>query len=583
MARGPKIVNVTVKRSPSSGSPSKGSPSKGSPSSGINRRSNRGRKKVEHYTYTHEPKRANPKTNKAKSTVVLTRDGKTGKTSKSKTSTRVLRNSRKKIKMSGEIFDLSIPSYNSKFGKEHIKHTITNGINFKIEKFIHELEMIVEGTSDDKSEKRRKRLIFLEKCSENKYIKELFEYFITYLNGGDLESRDFKESFIIITVTGGNVFTLFAQLIKNIIDHKNKSDDIKLTPTNELLIGKLQQKYDRTVDVIDEIYQYSINFTEMISDITSNPYSDFDFKASPNKSPIPPNKSPTPRQVISNIESQVKFIEHEAGFLLFRIKSNLKRTLLQSEISDSYNKEFKSSCNDDIKQLYTQIVQQKHYDTYGCLEKQIEKDKINCCKYIKYLLDEKKNIEENTIINVKTIKKLFQQGKFIKHGLSKVALLSPQLNEIEALIQYIHSISSDLNEYLLMRTKNGDFGTYQDLCNMFVSLNSFSKNGLFFGNLGLSVLNFYLQYPSFFIEEIINNIIENVKLKYKRTKVTKEVSDLQSLHTLFQNALSEQYGQQIKQHIRRVPGLRLTMNCIKQEQDDILDLPLDELMTGLKI
>ncbi len=571
MARGPKTVNVTVKRSPS-----KGSPSKGSPSSGINRRSNRGRKKVEHYTYTHEPKRANPKTNKAKSTVVLTRDGKTGKTSRSKTTTRVSRNSRKKIKMSGEIFDLSIPSYNSKFGKEHIKHTITNGINFKIEKFIHELEMIVEGTSDDKTEKRRKRLIFLEKCSENKYIKELFEYFITYLNGGDLESRDFKDSFIIITVTGGNVFTLFAQLIKNIIDHKKKPDKIQLTPTNQLLIGKLQQKYDRTVDVIDEIYQYSITFNEMISDITSNPYSDFDFKASP-------NKSPTPSEVIKELKRQVNFLEYEAGFLLFRIKSNLKRTLLQSEILKSDNKDFKSSCNDDIKQLYTQIVQQKHYDTYGCLKKQIEKDKIDCCKYIKYLLDEKKNIEENTIINVKTIKKLFQQGKFIKHGLSKVALLSPQLNEIEALIQYIHSISIYLNEYLLMRTKNGDFGTYQDLCNMFVSLNSFSENGLFFGNLGLSVLNFYLQYPSFFIEEIINNIIENVKLKYKRTEVTKEVSDLQSLHTLFQNALSEQYGQQIKQHIRRVPGLRLTMNCIKQEQDDILDLPLDELMTGLKI
>jgi hypothetical protein len=582
MARGPnKPVKVTVKRtpskgSPSSGSPSSGSPSKGSPSSGINRRSNRGRNQVERYTYTHEPK---AKTKKAKSTVVLTRDGKTGKTgktSKSKTSTRVLRNLRKKIKMSGEIFDLSIPSYNSKFGKEHIKHTITNGINFKIEKFIHELEMIVEGTSDDKTEKRRKRLIFLEKCSENKYIKELFEYFITYLNGGDLESRDFKDSFIIITVTGGNVFTLFAQLIKNIIDHKKKPDKIQLTPTNQLLIGKLQQKYDRTVDVIDEIYQYSITFNEMISDITSNPYSDFDFKASP-------NKSPTPSEVIKELKRQVNFLEYEAGFLLFRIKSNLKRTLLQSEILKSDNKDFKSSCNDDIKQLYTQIVQQKHYDTYGCLKKQIEKDKIDCCKYIKYLLDEKKNIEENTIINVKTIKKLFQQGKFIKHGLSNVALLSPQLNEIEALIQYIHSISIYLNEYLLMRTKNGDFGTYQDLCNMFVSLNSFSENGLFFGNLGLSVLNFYLQYPSFFIEEIINNIIENVKLKYKRTEVTKEVSDLQSLHTLFQNALSEQYGQQIKQHIRRVPGLRLTMNCIKQEQDDILDLPLDELMTGLKI
>ena len=78
---------------------------------------------------------------------------------------------------SGELFDLSVPTINNSFGREHIFGTIKYGISFPISKFIKELTMILnDGDHDDKSIKRVKRLLFLKHCNSNEIIQYYFVF-----------------------------------------------------------------------------------------------------------------------------------------------------------------------------------------------------------------------------------------------------------------------------------------------------------------------------------------------------------------------------------------------------------------------
>ena len=127
--------------------------------------------------------------------------------------------------VSGEMFDLTTSSFNNAFGAEHNAGTIKYGINFPIEKFIKELEMILANTDDDKTSKRQNRLAFLHFCNSSNEVKSFFRLFCNYLNGGGTDSisdnwamQQYYDNFIVITAAGGNIVILFAQLIGNMIE-----------------------------------------------------------------------------------------------------------------------------------------------------------------------------------------------------------------------------------------------------------------------------------------------------------------------------------------------------------------------------
>ena len=133
--------------------------------------------------------------------------------------------------ISGELFDLSVPTLNNEFGWKHITGIMTYGISFPLEKFIDELETILKdgGPQDDKSSKREARLRFLYHCFESKEVQDLFPLFCNYINGGGdytgetWYSEEYDKNLFIITVAGGNIITLFGQLITNIIDSFTKA------------------------------------------------------------------------------------------------------------------------------------------------------------------------------------------------------------------------------------------------------------------------------------------------------------------------------------------------------------------------
>ena len=133
----------------------------------------------------------------------------------------------RKRNVSGELFDLSVPTFNNEFGKETIEYAIRYGTASPLNKYIDELRRILDKTldTDDKGPKRQMRLDFLEFCNGNIFIRTLFQLFTAYLNGGGSRGSDrrfpfeqYENQLHLVSVAGGNVFILFAQLLLNMTD-----------------------------------------------------------------------------------------------------------------------------------------------------------------------------------------------------------------------------------------------------------------------------------------------------------------------------------------------------------------------------
>ena len=124
------------------------------------------------------------------------------------------------IPFSGEFFDLTLTSYNNIFGREKITHSLHYGIETQIDKYIGELKKIGETTDDDKSDKRKLRLNFLEICEKNKYLRLFFQILLGWLNGGGdskwgfkpgrFSSGQYNNQNLILTLAGGNIYIIFA-------------------------------------------------------------------------------------------------------------------------------------------------------------------------------------------------------------------------------------------------------------------------------------------------------------------------------------------------------------------------------------
>lgn len=204
----------------------------------------------------------------------------------------------------GEFFDLSITSINNNYGALHNIGVMLYGINFPLEKFIKELQMILNdeaGATDDKALKRANRLAFLQHCNSLPELRIFFERFCNYLNGRDGDGTQYP-NFIVITAAGGNIIIVFAQLIMNMIDSykpdESKPDELKLDenlllPTNKILLKKLSNSFQESIGnekiIINEILISIINhfksnpkMLQVLQEIASSSASDCDFKLSPN-------------------------------------------------------------------------------------------------------------------------------------------------------------------------------------------------------------------------------------------------------------------------------------------------------------
>jgi len=597
--------------------------------------------------------------------------------------------------ISGELFDLSVPSLNNEFGWKHITGVMIYGISFPLEKFIDELETILKdgGPPDDKNAKREARLRFLYHCFESREVQDLFPLFCNFINGGgDDSSRNWKddqydENYFVITVAGGNIITLFGQLLVNMIDSFTKATNAQfdahdyeyedwdihdpeyypetfnpgqasdardfmfdnmfrtwgdgspfwaiinetyrlLTNTNKMLLKTLEKNSSFSKEQIAFlIVSHFLNNDDdgsVESDIrfiARAPYSDFDFKLSPNidlnllkriNYKVQPFIDELGAAVKSESESSSSdgpFGPPPAGFLLLRAKTlivcNSKGRLpgYTSKQLKSYQRDCASELGPWVYSLFPQTMQAEYLDrvTKGS----------NCHKFLTHLMGKKLMIGDATRNNVDEILKFYLSGYYkpVNRRGDFYAVVPESKNSTEAIIGYLRHTTYHLNIYIEhWETLSPDDGKhklskhsapalhngglpkrwgYRAVCFGFLNLNNilYQNSGLI-GRLASDILNYFLnQTPLFHTETILDKLIQSVN--NERYKITKRNDDcymppsdlvlvpnnrtfnpaLKTLKYIFNKSRYSELGYP--------DGIRITINAIESESR-IPDTRLDE-------
>ena len=211
---------------------------------------------------------------------------------------------KKRSTIKGECFDLVACGESSDLGKLHIESSYQHGISFKIDKFIKELEIILKITHDDKSEKRKIRLEFfqeinqLDQLDKTSYFGDFFTWICNVMNGGD-GFNQYEGQPLIITVSGGNIYIIFAKLLLNLkkgaknyltkLHTYNPLDDLitidegVLSSFTQLYFDIMENDDIRRKIIYEMIKKLSdLRLNQLIERISSSEYSDFDYKLLPN-------------------------------------------------------------------------------------------------------------------------------------------------------------------------------------------------------------------------------------------------------------------------------------------------------------
>lgn len=381
--------------------------------------------------------------------------------------------------VSGELFDLSIPSLNNSFGYEHIMYTIRYGISPPLEKYMEELEAIVDGPQDDKTEKRQQRLQFLYHCFESREIQDFFRIYCNYINGGGTIhsphwfNRQYPSIFVL-TVAGGNIITVFAQLLTNILDSYTKAVNNEVEPADyeweewdlydddyereeffnddarDIRDGMFTTNFrDWTPDywrlinttyelltpsnkkIIDELENYSQFSKELIcflicSHILNNdhdrtvendvrgvaeaPHSDFDFKLSPNIDPDILDESKPDYDVQTFIDELSDSIPEDSHAGFMLLRA-------KSLIICKSRAQVPNYSNDDIKRFKRDCAAKMGNWVYSLFPQTMQRDYLqrvtpnsDCWKFLNFLLQKKILIGDATRNNIDEILKFYMSG-----------------------------------------------------------------------------------------------------------------------------------------------------------------------------
>lgn len=377
----------------------------------------------------------------------------------------------------GEFFDCTIQSYNDNgHGTHKIDYSLQYGISIPMIKYIEELRMIFENTNDDKSDKRAQRLEFLEFLSQEPVFLNYFQYFTTYINGGgnfpDLGEfgSNFETNKLILITAGGNIFTIFAKLIEDLM---NNGKNVK-TKFNKFMIGR----WSLTKLMIDLMKRAPKRLKDLVTNIASYPYSDFDFNLLPNKQYItreeinynnrvylPGNRRITQSRTLfnsneyrnqNNSEDESNHMSNEdspflfpdapsrrsqAGFYLFRAKTNFE--IHTPDIPDyfkiSHGRNYCKKAGISQKKLelfYPQGAQRDWLSNRALhTHNNPRGDKRKCYNTITHLLKIKHYIEQETRNNVTTCINTIMDNEGLDF-------------DIDGAMEYIRTINLSMNTLL---------------------------------------------------------------------------------------------------------------------------------------
>ena len=500
------------------------------------------------------------------------------------------------LPLSGELFDLTITSYNNKFGKEKIDCSIENGIRTPISKYIKELLMIT-GTDrqldqDDKTSKRRYRLEFLQVANTYETLQNYFIYMMRYLNGesiytifpgagvenaqGEEESKGYipptistpnqswmDNNFLIFTIAGGNIIVIFAKLIQEIMHEiMNETNVNNLSLFNTAYTTAYNTSWREGWQALPQEFMGSVNnvLMERVGEqLRPQEFSDFDYNLLPNKTTISQQEYRAPvsqqeSQKISIGKLKAEETTNDQGFVLYRIKSSLKwvnrPNFNQLQLSSSEDaragkiatQEFISlnpgnaELNKISNLLFPQGYQNYFNNQFNCPPVEVNADMadmpVRSWEYFN------PNICK-FLHNLKRKKDIIKQETIINTK-AVISVFNDTNNEITSIMKYINTITGNFNALIAVKqrayeehvNKHPD-GLYAKIRNDFKLLSTIISNK-FLTSLCMSFMtHFCIGHHTYKLQDIINEIHEENRIAlYTGTSEAQEIIRMPSTTSL---------------------------------------------------
>jgi hypothetical protein len=455
-------------------------------------------------------------------------------------------------RLSGEFFDLTITSVNNDFGYEKTKYSLMHGISTPLGKYIEELRSIISQGANLKSDKRSARLDFLEQFEGDAFFEQYFQDMMCFLNGGYHLPRG-KETFsnnkIVITIAGGNIVTIFAKLVKDLLTYAKSGGSTNLCTFNYNYV----QHYTSQVQTGLDNFGGNSRWNSILSLLSRNRgyllerFSDFDYNLLPNK----PNHPREREKQLRKLDQYYDEEKDSEGFILMRVKS-----FIENPDGGDFpsNKEGASACNyfkhymdlqQDMDQSEVIYIAQditpesvsdfkQNMETLDSYKEELEPginvDEFDnnygiCEQHLDFLLMKKASIGTETHFNIDTTLHTFAEGysKDVqvtrgKSTASYVALApvrgAPEHKELNAAMRYLHNVTYHLNTYInhwedgKLGVNKGRYSKYDGLIN-FKSLRNVSNNAnskLLY--LGAYLVQVFLNAPELHTEQILDTILE---------------------------------------------------------------------------
>lgn len=298
--------------------------------------------------------------------------------------------------------------------------------------------------------------------------------------------------------------------------------------------------------------------------------------------------------------------DDSAGFLLFRVKTLID---CSTDYRQRYNTRQLKAMQRDCAQtlgnfvwgLYPQIMQASYLDDV--------RQGSDCWNYLTYLMDKKNAIRDATRNSIDETMKFHQAGYFKQSNPlgDTFAMVRAAENSTEAIIDYIANITYNLNIYIenWETIKDGEHKlsssaapalhegglprrfSHKSVCYNFLSLDSILlvDDGLI-SRLAADIINYFLNYPKFNTEQILDNLISSFNAK--REELTGSTSNCYMPPSdLIAVPTNSDFNGQLRM-LKRVldgtryselgfpDGIRITLNAIETE-DDIGDSQLDHV------
>lgn len=547
--------------------------------------------------------------------------------------------------LSGELLDITITSMNNPYGIEKVWYSMHYGIYLPLTKYIGELSEIGEITSDDKTTKRKLRLQFLRYCEHDNILEDFFKVLLCWLNGGgdkkgpyipgEYNFSQYYQQKLILTVSGGNIITIFAKLLQNIsfvATRQTYRDSTELytylTTTNQQILTELENKTgsEMTKFQILEHIKNKLDSHKLLASIYNlleiTSYSDFDFNLLPNKDPD--TKYMSSDEALKHISDIYKTLEGDVyqskelktsqGFTLFRVKSSVMCELDKPDL-DQTLKSQKNNCYDAkkagvisqdlIDRLMPQLINREDRNIPG-----LQDSNWNLCKqYIEHLLVKKQKIAIATKFNVYTaIGYISEKIKSKELANGKFSIGKDDL-ELESIIYYINYNTYHLNE-VIKKWENGNLKSsrggivskpYLEVCQSFISLDTIINSSYLLSIIG-SIIAQYLNFSdSHTIPKSLplsEKILEKIERDIKQSDIIEcqSAKMLPSKITLVNSTSIKEFGAVMKRDLKQPlqtlrfsdvgfpDGINIVLNIISPDiPKPTPSTSLEELFDGLNI